>query len=49
MITYPSQIEMWQIPEFHRDYEYKTEKTRFGFISYFERKNEDTGKTNDER
>ncbi|MGC9329840.1 MAG: hypothetical protein ACP5I1_19550, partial [Candidatus Hinthialibacter sp.] len=38
MITYPAQIEMWQEDRFHKEYEYRTEETRFGFISYFERR-----------
>ncbi|MBN2329355.1 MAG: hypothetical protein JXR73_19595 [Candidatus Omnitrophica bacterium] len=38
MITYPAQIDMWQEKRFHEEYEYRTEETRFGFISYFERR-----------
>jgi hypothetical protein len=38
MITYPAQMDMWQDQRFHQLYEYRTEETRFGFISFFERK-----------
>lgn len=38
MITYPAQMDMWQEQRFHDQYEYKTEETPFGIISYFERR-----------
>jgi len=48
MVYYPSQKEMWNHPQFRRDYLYKTENTRFGYISYFERVHENNNENNDE-
>ena len=38
MITYPAQIDMWQEQRFHDQYQYRTEETPYGFISFFERR-----------
>ncbi len=43
MITYPAQMDMWQEQRFHDLYEYRTEETRLGFISYFERRDDVDG------
>lgn len=43
MINYPAQMDMWQEKRFHEQYDYKTEETSFGFISYFERRNDVDG------
>ena len=37
MLTYPAQYDLWNHPEFQRNYEYKTESTAYGVIGYFER------------
>ncbi|MDX9753990.1 MAG: hypothetical protein RBU29_08520, partial [bacterium] len=38
MITYPAQRDLWQHPQFQDEYHLRTEETRHGFISYYERK-----------
>jgi hypothetical protein len=43
MINYPAQMDMWREQRFHDQYVYKTEETSFGFISYFERRNDVDG------
>ena len=37
LLTYPAQWELWNHPRFRQEYQYKTEQTRYGYISYFER------------
>ncbi len=38
LMSYPAQYDLWNHPEFREKYEYKAEKTEYGYISYFERK-----------
>lgn len=36
LLTYPAQYELWRHPAFQQKYEYNTEVTPYGVISYFE-------------
>ncbi|RJP18535.1 MAG: hypothetical protein C4527_28850 [Candidatus Omnitrophota bacterium] len=38
LFAYPAQYDLWNHPLFRERYEYMTEETEYGFISYFERR-----------